>query len=100
MKIAAKKTQVRKMVIADKGYRGETRYCSFVNSLDRPEVSKFKSRAQFFHEKFNGMIKEFKCTGLDVFWHGKKRYGDCFEAVCVVLQYEMKNGKPLFDILV
>jgi len=98
LKRAAKKTQVRKMVIADKGHRGEPKRCSFANSLDKPEVSKFKSQTHFRQEKHNGMVKEFKATGADRHLHGMERYGDCVQAICVLLQCEMKNNKPLFDI--
>ena len=51
------------------------------------------------HESFNGMIKQFDCL-VGRFRHPMGRYATCFEAVCVLCQYKMEMGSPLFDILV
>jgi len=86
-----------KKIIADGVYKGHA-CVTWPNRLDDPEVAKFKRRARMRHEKFNGMLKEFRC--IDVrFRHGKEKFEACFEAVCVICQYQMENGSPLFDIL-
>ena len=92
--------QEGKRVIADKGYRGEPEYCSFANSIDDIDVAKFKSRARFRHERFNGMIKTFDCIGKGRFRHPGNRFKGCFEAVCVITQYQTELGMPLFDVYI
>jgi hypothetical protein len=92
------KIPVGKKVIADKGYRGEKeRTTSVPNSHDSKELGKFKSRARARHETFNGRIKNFLC--LDVrFRHGVKNHRSVFEAICVIVQYQLENGSPLFEV--
>ena len=34
------------------------------------------------------------------FRHSIKRFEDCFEAVCVICQYQIENGYDLYDILI
>jgi hypothetical protein len=86
-----------KKVNADKGYRGEKAIISTPNSHDPPDLRQFKSRARARHETFNARIKNFSC--LDVrFRHGIDNHKICFEAVCVIVQYQLENGSPLFDV--
>ena len=86
-----------KKVIGDKGYRGEKAVISTPNSHDPHDVRRFKSRARARHESFNAKIKNFAC--LDVrFRHGIDNHRICFEAVCVIVQYQLENGSPLFDV--
>ena len=56
-----------------------------------------QSRARARHETFNGRIKNFGCLD-DRFRHGMEKHKICFEAVCVIVQYQLENGSPLFDI--
>jgi hypothetical protein len=85
-----------KKVIGDKGYRGEKAIISTPNSHDPEDVRHFKSRVRARHESFNAKIKNFAC--LDVrFRHGIVKHRICFEAVCVIVQYQLENGSPLFD---
>lgn len=85
-----------KKVIADRGYRGEP-VCSIRNPRDTAGVKAFKRRARARHESFNGRIKWFNI--LDTrFRHGIAKHQAVFEAVCVITQYEMENGHPLFDV--
>jgi len=84
-------------VIGDNGYRGERGVVSTPNAHDPEELRKFKSRARARHESFNGRIKNFRC--LDVrFRHGIAKHKMVFEAVCVIVQYQLENGSPLFDV--
>jgi hypothetical protein len=86
-----------KRAVGDNGYKGEKAIISTPNRQDAPEVRKFKSRARLRHETFNSRIKNFKC--LDVrFRHGIKKHKIVFEAVCVICQYQLENGSPLFDV--
>lgn len=92
------KIPVGKRAIADKGYRGEIGKTSTPNTHDQKDLAKFKSRARARHESFNGRrIKN--CACLDVrFRHGVKKHQTVFEAVCVIVQYQLENGSPLFEV--
>jgi hypothetical protein len=83
--------------IADNGYRGEPNTLSTPNAHDPIELRKFKSRARARHESLNARIKNFKCLA-ERFRHGIQKHRICFEAVCVIVQYQMENGSPLFDV--
>lgn len=86
--------------IADGGYTGHPNQLSTPNNRhDDKNVKTFKSRALKRHEKFNGMTKEFDCLS-DRFRHSKDRFRDCFEAICVICQYQLENGHALYDILI
>lgn len=88
-----------KKAIGDRGYNGYHAQCSTYNAHDRKQVRKFKSRALKRHETFNFMTKRYKC--LDGrFRHGVSRFAACFEAVCVICQYEVEHNMPLFDVLI
>jgi hypothetical protein len=84
-----------KKVIADRIYRDPV--CSIRNPQDTPEVRKFKRRARARHETFNGRLKTFKVLA-EKFRHGPEKCKAVFEAVCVITQYELENGHPLFDV--
>ena len=86
-----------KKIIADSGYKGYSNLVSRLSSHDNEEVSKFKTRARLRHEKYNRLLKEFECLSIK-FRHSEKRLKQCFEAVAVIVQYNMENGRPLYDI--
>lgn len=86
-----------KRAIGDNGYRGEPNTISTPRSRDPKELRRFKSRARARHESFNGRIKNFKCLA-ERFRHGVHKHQICFEAVCVIVQYQLENGSPLFDV--
>jgi hypothetical protein len=83
-------------LIADDGYKGHGIVLSKKNRHDSKELSKFKRRARARHESFNGRIKYFQCLA-ERFRHGVHKFAIAFEAVCVIVQYELDNGSPLFD---
>jgi hypothetical protein len=90
-----------KMGIADGGYEmRETQDKGFLclpNTMDSRELKHFKSRARCRHETLNGRLNNFKIL-QDKFRHGMKCHGIAFEAVAVIIQYQMDNGAPIFDV--
>lgn len=94
-----KLTAENKRAIADGGYQGYPKLLSTPNSQDSKEVKKFKSRALKRHETFNGMTKRFECLS-GCFRHGIDRFATMFEAICVICQFQLEHGHPLYDILV
>jgi len=85
-----------KKAIADKGYRGEPDTIAFKNENDSDALRKFKERVQTRHETVNAKIKSYRCF-VEPFRHGVKKHKKVFEACCVLVQYELENGHPLFD---
>ncbi len=97
--LKAKLEATNKRGIADGGYPGHPKVLSTPNKHDSKAVKKFKSRALKRHEKFNGMTKNFDCLS-GRFRHSVDRFTHCFEAVCVICQYQLENGDPLYDIMI
>ncbi len=85
-----------KKLIGDNGYQGEP-CISTPNEFDSSIVKTFKERARARHKTFNKRIKEFKIVD-ERFRHGVAKHKIVFEAICVIAQYDMENGRPLFDI--
>jgi hypothetical protein len=96
-----------KLATADRGYQGE-RALRLPNARDTELATSFKKRSQARHETFNARLKGFKIlsTRFRHSHNGRKEQGvTChdnhkavFEAVCVLLQYDMENGHPLFAV--
>ena len=83
--------------IADSAYGSEGDVISFRNPNDEPEVKKFKARALARHESFNNRIKMFGCLAQK--WrHDLEDHKMVFEAICVIMQYQIDNGSPIFDV--
>ena len=89
-----------KLVIADKGYRGEP-MVSYPNPQDREDVAIFKARALARHETVNKRFKDFKILG-ETFRHAN---GDplgshrvYFFAIVVLTQVKIEMGEPLFNL--
>jgi DDE superfamily endonuclease len=91
------KIPANKRVIADNGYQGEDAVISAPNQLDSDEARKFKSRARARHESLNGRIKSHKITDHR-FRSEADKHQIVFEAVAIVVQYDMDNGMKLFSI--
>jgi hypothetical protein len=85
--------------IGDGGYNGHAAQLSTPNSHDSKGVKTFKGRALKRHERFNGYTKAFDCLS-GRFRHSVDRFATCFEAVCVICQYQIENGNDLYDILI
>jgi DDE superfamily endonuclease len=82
--------------IGDKGYIGEEKI-SLKNQLDSLPVKTFKRIARARHEDINGRIKRFDILS-ERFRHGPNKHKAAFEAVCVIMQYNLENGHPLHTI--
>ena len=89
------------MGIADGGYEmGKAEDIGFLcvpNSKNSEELKNFKSRVHCRHESLNGRLNNFKIL-QDTFRHGMKCHGTAFEAVAVIVQCQMNNGAPIFDV--
>jgi hypothetical protein len=84
--------------IADNGYKGDFGgKLTKSSSLDSENLRRLKSRAKARQESFNARIK---CFGVlhDRFRHGIEKHKICFEAVCVIVQYQLESGPGLFDV--
>jgi hypothetical protein len=68
------------------------------SSADPEELRRFKSWARARHETFNGRLKYFSFLrdgyrGVDI-----EKNGSDFKAICVIVQYQMDIGSPIFSI--
>jgi hypothetical protein len=89
-----------KKAIADSGYIGEADLggkISVTRDTDSEDLKRFKARAKARHETFNKHLKDFGVLDAP-FRHQSLSHGVVFEAVCVVVQYDLMNGYPLFDV--
>jgi hypothetical protein len=86
-----------KRLVGDEGYKGESQTISTRNALDSPIVKSFKRRTRARHETFNGRLKNFKILA-ERFRHGVAKHKAVFETACVIVQYDMENGHPMFDV--
>jgi DDE superfamily endonuclease len=89
-----------KLVIADRGYqtsKADEQMLSTPDITDDPELYNFKSRARLRQETFNGRLKFFHCLS-DTFRHGIDKHKVAFEAVVVLVQYQMDNGSEIFAV--
>lgn len=86
-----------KKVIADRGYAStQNIHCvALPNLCDAKELGNFKARCRARHESLNGRLKNF--TSLSVtFRHRPDKHQLVFDAVCVIVQYELDCGHPIF----
>ena len=65
--------------------------------MDSKEFGSFKRRARLRLEIFNGRMKFFEIVN-HIFCHSQLKFKDAFEAVAVIIQYQMGNGQPVFDV--
>ena len=89
------KIPLGKKVVANSIYKDGV--CVIKNPQDTADVRRFKRRARARHETFNGRLKNFRVLA-ETFRHGHDKHKCVFEAVCVITQYEIENGHPLFDV--
>jgi DDE superfamily endonuclease len=82
--------------IADKAYRGSIK-ATTSSSTDPADLRRFKSRARSRQESLWRRLKRFQCLS-DQFRHPIEKHQICFEAVCVVVQYQFEHGSPLFPV--
>ena len=84
--------------IADLGYPGTQGVLSLPNwGMDSKEFNRFKTRARLRLETFNGRMKKIEIVN-HMFCHSQDKFKDAFEAVALIIQYQMDNGRPVFDV--
>ena len=87
--------------IGDEGYVGAPDHVATRNPFDSDAVKRFKKRVKARHETFNGRLKDFGILEQRFRGQGASRvekHKAVFEACCVLVQYQMDNGHPLFDV--
>ena len=89
--------------IADNGYSANDikDVLSLPNTHDAPQVLDLKRRARARHESFNRRLKAFNILEHTFRSNGPDkddRQKVAFEAVAVIIQMQMENGQPLFEI--
>ena len=67
------------------------------SSYDDDNLKMFKRRARSRHETLNRRIKIYKCTS-NCFVHSIQKHRMVFEAVCVLVQYQIESESPLFAV--
>ena len=90
-----------KIAIGDEGYRGVPDKCATRNSFDTDAVKLFKKRVKARHESFNCRIKAFNVIDQPFRSTGESRmekHEMVFIACCVLVQFEMDGGRPLFKV--
>lgn len=83
-------------VIADRGYRGDTRTCTPDNHLNLKHRQAMK-RARARHETINGRLKKWRIL-KDVFRHRILKHNYIFRCVLVIVQIEIENGNAPFQV--
>ena len=87
-----------KLSLADRGYcdKKEEHLFSWPNEFDSKALYNFKSRGRLRLETFNGRLKLFNSLS-ETFRHGFDKHQFVFEAVVVIVQYQMDNGSPVYS---
>lgn len=86
-----------KRCVGDSGYSGEPEKISVTRDDHPAELKKFFARVKSRQETVNSRLKSFGILGQR-FRHGMKNHKMCLEASCVIIQYDMENGHPLFEV--
>jgi hypothetical protein len=97
-----RKIRPGKVAITDRVYGaadhpGNNAKLALPNPMDDQELANFKARARCRHETFNGRLKFFEALS-QTFHHSLKNHVHVFEAICVIVQYQMDNGGELFQV--
>lgn len=98
----ADKIKKGKKAVADRGYRCATtpdvqEKVSLPSEYDPPELNNYKSRIRLRQETYNGRLKNFEILA-ETFTHGFDKHKFAMEAVIVIVQYQMDNGSPLYEV--
>jgi hypothetical protein len=90
-----------KLGVVDRGYKSSRpeveSKLSLPNVHDPKELNNFKSRSRLRQETFNGRLKFFNVLS-QTFEHAFELHHLAFEAVVVIVQYQMDNGSPIFAV--
>ena len=95
-KIPANKKIIVDRVYGSRAEPDEQATLCVPNACDSKNLRNFKSRVRARHESFNGRLRHFKALS-DTFHHAKSKHVHVFESICVMVQYQMDLGAPLFD---
>lgn len=76
--------------------RDEAGMMALPSTVDSDELHSFKSRIRARQETFNGRIKNFAFLQYTYRGTDYNKHGRAFRAICVIVQYQMDNGSPLF----
>ena len=87
-----------KLAIGDSGYSAAYDKVSIIRDTDSKELKAFKMRARARQENFNERLKRFKILG-QTFKYKHEKHCAVVEAICVLTQYDIENGRPLNDVL-
>jgi hypothetical protein len=92
-----------KLAVGDSGYKGEPEKIVCTDEDHHPALKKFMGRAKNRQESLHTRLRSFAILS-DRFHHGtgtQQRMDlqqACVEAVCVIVQYDIENDHPLFEI--
>ena len=92
-----------KKAIGDSGYEGMPEKVTITRDGQSKDLKQFLGRAKNRQESLHTRLKSFNCL-YHRFCHGKSTQNKmelhkmCVEAVCVIVQYDMENGSPIFDL--
>ena len=91
----------KKLVMVDRGFHSDIKLHrethAYPDEIDNPKLHNFKSRARLRQEAFNGKLKKFSIME-QTFKHKFEKHKFVFEAVVVIVQFQMENGQPLFSV--
>ena len=83
-------------VVADRGYRGETRIIAPDSARDGRHY-KAMNNARARHETINGRLKTWGIL-KPVFRHGRDKHHIAFRAILVLTEIAIENGHPPFQV--
>ena len=90
-------------LVGDSAYGGQPDKVSITKDAHNPETKKLFARMKSMQETCFKRLKAFQVLG-GTFRHGKnkedklKKIGIVFDASAVLLQYDIENGYPLFEV--
>lgn len=87
-----------KLAIGDSGYRGSDKV-AVSQEGDSDELRTVKNRARARQENFNERMKRFRILG-ETFKYDYTKLVHVVEAIAVLTQYDIEEGRPLNDVIV
>ena len=79
------------------GKANEQGMFSTPNEGDPETLKKYKTQMRMRQETFFGRMKKYRiCT--EAFQYSRQRHRLVIYAICVILQYQMENGSPLYSV--
>ena len=92
-----------KKAVADSGYEGMPEKVTITRHGQSKELKQFLGRVKNRQESMHTQLKLFNCL-YHCFRHGKSTQDKmdlhkmCVESVLVIVQYDVENGSPIFDV--